>query len=227
METDLWIDGYPHERYTAKTYTPEEMIQRTEDFYYQANQRRTVRTFSDKPIPRAVIENILLTASTAPSGANRQPWTFCVVADPAYKARIRAAAEEEERKNYQQRMPDTWLDDLRPIGTSWEKPFLEIAPYLIVVFRRNFEMEGTQRRNNYYVSESVGLACGMLIQAIHHAGLVTVTHTPSPMGFLADVLDRPHNERPFLLLPVGYPAEEVYVPKIKRKPLDQIAVFYE
>lgn len=221
------INGHPHQRYQPETYTPEEMVQRSQQFYRWADQRRTVRAFSDKPVPRQVIENIVLTASTAPSGAHKQPWTFCVVSDPEMKTKIREAAEEEERKNYQSRMNEEWLEDLRPIATNWEKPFLETVPYLIVVFRRNFELNGSKRENNYYVNESVGLACGMLLNAIHHAGLVTVTHTPSPMGFLGKILERPTNERPFLLLPVGYPADEVYVPKLSRKPLEEIAVFYE
>ncbi len=221
------IDGHEHHLYTPEVFDAATMQTRAKAFYEWADTRRTVRAFSDKPVPKSVIEHILLTASTAPSGAHKQPWTFCVISSPEMKKQIREAAEEEERKNYKSRMNDEWLEDLRPMATNWQKPFLESVPYLIVVFRRNFEMEGTQRYNNYYVSESVGLACGMLLMAIHRAGLATVTHTPSPMGFLAKILDRPSNEKPFLLLPVGYPAEEVYVPQLERKPLEKIAVFYE
>ncbi|MEM6299785.1 MAG: nitroreductase family protein, partial [Bacteroidota bacterium] len=157
------IDGHEHHLYTPETFDAESMQARTKEFYEWADTRRTVRSFSDKPVPRDVIENILLTASTAPSGAHKQPWTFCVISSPEMKKQIREAAEEEERKNYKSRMNDEWLEDLRPMATNWQKPFLETVPYLIVVLRRNFEMEGTQRHNNYYVSESVGLACGMLL----------------------------------------------------------------
>ncbi|NJN42846.1 MAG: nitroreductase family protein, partial [Flammeovirgaceae bacterium] len=183
--------------------------------------------FSDQPIPKEVINNLILTASTAPSGAHKQPWTFCVVSNPEIKSQIRKAAEEEEYESYNKRMPPEWLDDLRPLQTDWHKPFLEIAPYLIVVFKRLYEFapDGS-KKNNYYVNESVGLACGFLLAAIHHAGLVALTHTPSPMKFLTDILDRPENEKPFLLIPVGYPADETYVPELFRKDLSKIKVDY-
>ncbi len=221
------IDGFEYIRYSKPHYSDDEMQQRTTDFYEWMDGRRSVRDFSDRPVPRSVIDNILLTASTAPSGAHKQPWTFCVVSNPDMKRQIREAAEKEEYESYHNRMSDTWLDDLKPLGTDWHKPFLETVPYLIIVFKRVFEVgPNGEKRNNYYVNESVGLAAGFLLAAIHKAGLVTLTHTPSPMNFLTKILDRPDNERPFLLLPVGYPAQEAYVPNIHRKPLDQIAQFY-
>lgn len=209
-------------------YPVAEMLNRSRDFYQDMDRRRTVRDFSDKALPREVIEYLLLTASTAPSGAHKQPWTFCVVTDPALKKQIRAAAEKEEYENYHGRMSEEWIEDLQPFGTDWHKPFLETAPYLIVVFKRIYEV-GKQgaKRKNYYVTESVGLACGMLLSAIHQAGLVALTHTPSPMNFLQEVLGRPENERPFLLIPIGFPATNAQVPNIKRKGLDEIAVWYE
>lgn len=190
------------------------------------DKRRSVREFSDAPIADEVIDNIIRTASTAPSGAHKQPWTFCVVKDPEIKKAIRIAAEKEEKISYEQRMPQDWLDDLAPLGTDWHKPFLEIAPALIVVFKRNYEYLEDRKANNYYVSESVGLATGLLIAAIHNAGLVTLTHTPSPMNFLKEILQRPDNEKPFLLLPVGKPMEGTMVPKLERKPLSEVMVRY-
>ena len=204
------------------------MIQRSRNFFEWMDTRRSVREFSDRPVPKEVIENIIRSASTAPSGAHKQPWTFCVVSNPELKKQIREAAEKEEYESYTNRMSDEWLQDLKPMGTDWRKPFLEIAPYLIIVFKRPFEYnDDGSKHQNYYVNESVGLAAGMLITAIHDAGLVTLTHTPSPMNFLQKILNRPDNERPYLLLPVGYEANEVYVPNIKRKSLDEMAVFYE
>ncbi|MDX5438669.1 MAG: nitroreductase family protein, partial [Pontibacter sp.] len=178
--------------------------------------------------PREVIEQLVLTASTAPSGAHKQPWTFCIVSNPELKKQIREAAEKEEYESYHGRMTPEWLEDLAPLGTDWRKPFLETAPYLIVVFKKIYDVKADgSKRNNYYVSESVGIACGFLISALHNAGLVTLTHTPSPMNFLAKLLNRPANERPFLLLPVGYAADEVQVPDLARKPLDEVSVWYE
>jgi nitroreductase len=192
------------------------------------NRRRSLRYFSDKPLPREVIENLIKTASTAPSGAHKQPWTFCAVSDPAIKSQIREAAEKEEYESYNGRMSEEWLRDLAPLGTDWHKPFLEIAPWLIVVFKKAYELDGNgEKRKCYYVNESVGLAAGFLLAAIHHAGLVSLTHTPSPMNFLQKILDRPDNERPFLLIPVGYPAEAAEVPDLRRKSLGEVAVFYE
>ena len=221
------IDGYPFTRYTRETFPSDEMISRSKEFYTWMDTRRTVRDFSNKPVPKEVIDHLLLTASTAPSGAHKQPWTFCVVSDPSLKKEIRVAAEKEEYESYTSRMSEEWLADLRPLQTDWKKEFLEIAPYLIIVFKKAYDLapDGS-KHNNYYVNESVGLACGFLLSAIHQAGLVALTHTPSPMNFLTNLLNRPSNERPFLLIPVGYPAEEVYVPKLERKKLEEFAVYY-
>ncbi|MGH2453605.1 MAG: nitroreductase family protein, partial [bacterium] len=189
----------------------DEQRSRSREFASWMRLRRSVRSFSAEPVPSDVIENAIAVATSAPSGANRQPWTFVVVEDPALKRRIREAAEAEERESYEHRMPDDWLEALAPLGTDWHKPFLEIAPYLIVVLRQDYGLEvgadGAERhRKHYYVMESVGIACGFLLAALHWAGLATLTHTPSPMGFLAAILGRPKNEKPYLLIPVGYPA---------------------
>jgi nitroreductase len=207
-----------------KRMTSEEQCKRAEEFFAFYNQRRTVRDFSSDPIPEGVIESIILTAGTAPSGANKQPWTFVVVKDPELKRKIRIAAEKEEKINYERRFTDEWLQDLFPLGTDWQKPFLEEAPCLIVVFRQDFGMREAKRTKHYYVMESVGIAVGFLLAAIHNAGLVSLTHTPSPMGFLQEILDRPKNEKPFVLIPVGYPKEGAEVPDIQRKKLDDILV---
>jgi nitroreductase len=203
-----------------------EMERRAADFYTEIQRRRTVRHFSDRPVPRSIIELCLRAAGTAPSGANLQPWHFVVVGDPALKHRIREAAETEEREFYQRRAPQEWLDALAPLGTDADKPFLETAPYLIAIFAQphSFLPDG-RKVKHYYVSESVGIATGILITALHHAGLATLTHTPSPMGFLQTVLDRPAHERPFLLLVTGYPAGDARVPVIQKKPLGEIATF--
>jgi len=204
-----------------------DMLKKSVDNYLWLNQRRTVRDISNTPVAKEVIDQILLSAGTAPSGAHKQPWTFCAVSNAALKTQIRAAAEKEEKESYENRMSDEWLKDLAPLGTDWQKPFLEEAPWLIIVFRKAYELENGVKGNTYYSQESVGIACGFLIQAIHHAGLVTLTHTPSPMGFLSQLLGRPENERPFLLLPVGYPKPEAMVPNLERKSLNEIAVYYE
>ena len=203
------------------------MQERTESYYQLMDGRRTLRHFSARSIPKEVIEKIILTASSAPSGAHKQPWTFCAVSDPKIKKAIRKAAEQEEYENYHGRMSEEWLKDLEVFDTDWHKPFLEIAPWLIIVFKKAYEIhaDGTQSKN-YYVNESVGLASGFLLTAIHNAGLVALTHTPSPMRFLQDILQRPENERPFLLIPVGYPADDAEVPVLTRKSLDDVAVFY-
>ncbi len=211
---------------TYDEYPPAEMRQRAAAFYADVQRRRTVRHFSDRPIQRDVIDNCLLAAGTAPSGANRQPWHFGVVSDPAIKQKIREAAEQEEREFYGTRAPDDWLEALAPLGTDENKPFLETAPYLIVIFAERYGlMEDGKRISNYYVMESVGIATGLLITAVHYAGLVSLTHTPSPMGFLNEILGRPPNERPFLILVVGYPREDALVPEIPRKSLGEIATF--
>lgn len=193
-------------------------------FYEIVRQRRTVRMFSDEPVSREVIEQVIRSAGTAPSGANKQPWRFVAVSNPELKRQIRVAAETEEREFYQRRASERWLEDLRPFATNPDKRFLEIAPWLIVVFALKKTDDGAQV---YYLNESVGIAVGMLLTAAHHAGLATLTHTPSPMQFLGDVLGRPEHERAFLLIPMGYPTNDCVVPLIERKPLDQIAVFEE
>lgn len=204
-----------------------EMLQRVEDYYQYMDTRRSIRHFSNQQVPKAVIEKLILTASSAPSGAHKQPWTFCVVSDPEMKAKIRTAAEKEEFESYNGRMSEEWMEALAPLGTDWNKPFLETAPWLIIVFKKSYDlMPDGSKKKNYYVNESVGLAAGFLISAIHNAGLVTLTHTPSPMNFLQALLERPENEKPFLLLPVGYPAADVEVPDLSRKGLDEVAVWY-
>ncbi len=221
------IDGYNYIEHITNNYDENTMQQRAFEYYNWAQQRRSCRDFSNKPIAINVIENIVKTASTAPSGANKQPWTFCVISNPQLKKEIRVAAEAEEKLSYTSRMSDEWLQDLAHLGTNWEKPFLETAPYLIAVFKRSYEIEANgNKRQNYYVTESVGLACGFLLTAIHNAGLVALTHTPSPMNFLTNLLQRPQNEKPFLLIPVGYAADDCWVPDIERKTLEQIMVHY-
>jgi len=212
-----------HIPYRPERLAPEVVERRAHDVYQRWNARRSVRFFSDAPVSEATIDSLIAAAGTAPSGANKQPWTFCAVSNTELKKRIRIAAEEEEKAFYEGRAPQAWLDDLAPIGTNWEKPFLETAPWLLVVFKQVQDaLPDGQVRKNYYVSESVGIACGLLITAIHEAGLVTLTHTPSPMNFLTDILGRPAYEKPFLLLPVGYPAEDATVPNILRKSLTDI-----
>jgi len=208
-------------------YPSEEMIRRSNDFYQWIDKRRTVRDFSDKPIPQEVIHNIVKAASTAPSGAHKQPWAFCIVEDSTLKREIRIAAEKEEKESYENRMSEEWLNDIRPLQTDWQKPFIEVAPYLIVVFKKAYDLlpDGS-KRTNYYVNESVGIASGFLLAAVHHAGLVALTHTPSPMNFLTSLLKRPENERPFLLIPVGYPHPETYVPKLERKSINEVLITY-
>jgi iodotyrosine deiodinase len=209
-----------------EAYAEDEMLRRAREFYEEADRRRTVRQFSDRPFPIEVVEDCLRAAGTAPSGAHRQPWHFAVVSESALKTRIREAAEAEEREFYGRRAPQDWLDALAPLGTDENKPFLETAPFLIVIFARIYGMDAAgEREKNYYVQESVGIATGMLISALHHSGVACLTHTPSPMGFLNELLGRPSNERPFLLLVVGYPAPEAVVPDLERKPLDDIASF--
>ncbi|RPI94626.1 MAG: nitroreductase family protein [Chloroflexi bacterium] len=207
-------------------YPLEEMRQRAADFRRHMQRRRTVRHFSDRPIPREIIEECLLTAGSAPNGANLQPWHFVVVGDPKVKREIRVAAEQEEGEFYYRRAPQEWLDALSAIGTDEHKPFLETAPYLIAVFGKNHsELPDGRRVKNYYVNESVGIATGFLIAAIHNAGLVSLTHTPSPMGFLNDILHMPPDAKPFLILVVGYPAEDAQVPEIRKKSLEEIVTF--
>ena len=207
-------------------YPVEEMQRRAAEFYADLRRRRTVREFSDRPVPRSIIEDCLRAAGTAPSGANMQPWHFVVVSDSAVKRKIRVEAEQEEREFYQHRAPQEWLEALAPLGTDEHKPFLETAPYLIAIFAQSYRLLPDGRKvKHYYAHESVGLAAGLLIAAVHHAGLVSLTHTPSPMGFLNEILGRPSHERPFLILVVGYPAEGAQVPLITKKPLEEFVSF--
>lgn len=221
------INGHLHVQYHAPEFSLDETRERVKAFYKQMNVRRSVRSISSKEVPKAVIEDLIMTASSAPSGAHKQPWTFCAVSNPDLKKQIREAAEKEEYESYHGRMSERWLKDLEPMGTDWHKPFLENAPWLIVIFKKVYELDGEEKSTNYYVNESVGIACGFLITAIHHAGLVTLTHTPSPMNFLSHILNRPSNERPYLLLPVGYPEPNTFVPDLHRKRLEETTVFYE
>jgi len=191
------------------------------------HKRRTVRDFSSKSIPEQVIENIIMAASTAPSGAHKQPWTFCVVTNPELKSKIRVAAEKEEYELYNNKISKDWLEDLSYLGTDWNKPFLDVAPALIIVFKKSYDLVGDKKKSNYYVTESVGLACGFLLEAIHYCGLVALTHTPSPMNFLIKLLERPENEKPFLLIPIGYPAENTLVPDLNRKETKEVIVQFK
>jgi nitroreductase len=199
-----------------------DMIENSKSFLENIIQRRTVRDFSDKPVPIEIIENAIKSASSAPSGANKQPWHFVIVKDPVLKKEIRIAAEKEEKEFYEHRASDDWLEDLNQFGTDWHKPFLEIAPYLIVVFKQSYDLGKRGKRKNYYVNESVGIASGFLLTALHNAGLATLTHTPSPMGFLEKILKRPKNEKAVLLIPVGYPAENAKVPDLKKKSFQEV-----
>ncbi len=209
-----------------REYPPEEMAQRARQFLEEVGRRRTVREFDSRPVPRAIIEDCIRAAGSAPSGANMQPWRFVAVSHPQLKAKIRLAAEEEERHFYEHRASAEWLEALAALGTDADKPFLETAPWLIAIFEERWGLTaGGQRRKHYYPTESVGIATGILITALHHAGLATLTHTPSPMKFLNEILGRPGNERPFLLLVAGYPARTVSVPDLVRKPLEDICEF--
>ena len=218
---------YKHIPFRPILKNKEESIQASKAFYELMNKRRSVRFFSDRDVDEEVINNIIKTAGTAPSGAHKQPWTFCVIRNKDLKHKIRELAEHEERINYESRMSDTWKDDLAHLGTDDVKEFIDIAPWIIVVMRKPYDLdENGKKLNNYYVNESVGIASGLLIAAIHYAGLVTLTHTPSPMGFITKALNRPENEKPYLLLPVGYPSKDCTVPNLKRKDLNEIAFYY-
>jgi len=215
------LEGY-------RELSTDEVLRRAQEFRETASSRRTVRDFSDRAVPREVIEECLRAAGSAPSGANLQPWKFVVVSDPATKREIRIAAEAEEREFYERRAPKSWLDALEPLGTTADKPFLETAPHLIAIFSERYALTADGGRiKHYYSTESTGLATGTLIQAVHRAGLASLPHTPSPMKFLSEILGRPENETPFLLLVVGHPAEGATVPDIGRKPLEEIATFFE
>ncbi|MEM1041478.1 MAG: nitroreductase family protein [Bacteroidota bacterium] len=209
-------------------YSDEETASRAEAFFQEMDRRRSVRDFTDRPVPRRLIELAIQTAGTAPSGAHKQPWTFVAVSDPGMKRRIREAAEEEERSFYAERASPEWLDALAPIGTDWEKPFLETVPWIVVLFAQSTGLDAAgEKEKHYYVQESCGIAAGLFIAALHRMGLATLTHTPSPMRFLSDLLGRPSRERPYILFPVGYPAEDATVPDFGRKTLDEVAVWFE
>ena len=222
MSLKILKDDFPYISYLTKNVELEVMLKNASDFYSHMDSRRSVREFSDKPISKEIIEKIIESASTAPSGAHKQPWTFVAIQNPEIKSEIRRAAEKEEYESYSNRMTDEWLNDLKPLGTDWQKPFLEVAPWLIVMFSQT---TAPDKSKHYYVQESCGIAAGFLISAIHQAGLCTLTHTPSPMNFLKKILNRPDNERPYLLLPVGYASDNCYVPDIQRKTLAQVSVF--
>ena len=213
--------------YQQPKLSTDDLLSRSSEFFQEMNQRRSLRMFSDTPVPQAVLENIIKTAGTAPSGAHKQPWTFCLIGNTEIKAEIRKAAEQEEYESYHGRMSEEWLKDLEKFDTDWHKPFIETAPWIIVVFKKIYDLDEGEKKTNYYVNESVGIACGMLISAIHKTGLVTLTHTPSPMNFLSKILNRPSNERPYLLLPVGYAADNAEVPKLTRKALSEICISFE
>lgn len=214
-------------KYNYRKRSEAEMLRDSQVFYTEMNSRRSIRLFSDKVVDRAVLINCIRAAATAPSGANKQPFTFCLVENNEIRAEIRALAEAEERRNYSDRMNDTWLKDLEPIGTDWRKPFIEEAPFLVVLFKQSYGLSETgEKVQHYYVNESVGIAAGMFITALHLAGLATVTHTPSPMNFLEKVLNRPPNERAYLVLPVGIPHDNAEVPDIRRKPLEEVLSTY-
>ena len=206
------------ERYNYKKKNNQEMIDHSQNFMQLMSSRRSIRDFSSKKVPNEIIENILKTAISSPSGANKQPWSFVVVKNKSIKKRIRIAAEKEEKKFYEHRATNEWLEDLNKFGTTWEKSFLEKAPILIIVFRQSYDNSGSKKRKNYYVNESVGIACGFLLTAIQNAGLVSLTHTPSPMGFLEQILKRPKNEKAYLLIPIGFPAKNAQVPILDKKP---------
>jgi len=216
---------YPFVPLDFRSFPEGEMLARVREFYQDLNRRRTVREYSDRPVPCEILQQAILAAGTAPSGAHKQPWTFVLVGDPAVKAKIREAAEIEEKENYTRRMPEAWLKDLAPLGTDENKPFLTTCPWFIVIFAQLWSLGANGEKNkHYYVNESVGIATGMLLAALHRAGLATLTHTPSPMGFLHKILDRPENERAYMLIALGYPKKGCKVPDLQRKSLEQIVV---
>lgn len=221
MEANNFIKYTPIDN---QNHTP---LERSAEYRAFLDQRRSLRFFSDKEVSKETIENIIMTASSAPSGAHKQPWTFCAISSAEIKAKIREAAEKEEHISYNGRMSEEWIEDLKKFDTDWNKPFIDIAPWIIVLFKKAYDLdEDGKKMKNYYVNESVGIAAGFFISAVHNAGLVTLTHTPSPMNFLQKLLGRPDNERPFLLLPVGYPADDAVVPVLDRKEADDVIVYY-
>jgi iodotyrosine deiodinase len=213
-------------KYHPERFSPKEMLERSQDFLEKMETRRSVRHFSSDEVPMDAVVNCIAAAGTAPSGAHKQPWTFCLVTDPEIRKRIRVAAEEEEYRNYNGRMSPEWMKDLAPFGTNEIKPFIENAPGLIVVFKHSYGTDESGKTQNYYVNESVGIAVGMLLTALHDIGLVALTHTPSPMKFLAEILERPENERAYLNIPFGFPSDNCEVPNLNRKPITDILIKY-
>ena len=221
------MSEYPFIPYHSAPLPEIEMRRRGRELLAELSQRRSVRHFSPDPVPRELIELAIEIASTAPSGAHRQPWKFVAISDSEIKRRIRVAAEAEERESYENRMPDDWLQALAPLGTDWHKPYLETVPWIVVVFEETYGIgSGGERIKNFYVKESVGIACGLFIVALHQMGLATLTHTPSPMGFLSEILGRPENERPYILFPIGYAAGDARVPDLRRKSLAKISAWH-
>lgn len=219
---------FPFIPYRQETISDEQMLENAKSLYHKVDKRRSVRDFSNKPVSKEVMENLIMTGSSAPSGAHKQPWTFCLISNKKLKSKLRALAEEEEKKSYDGRMSEEWLEDLAPLGTDWEKEFIDIAPWIVIIMKRVYEYnEDGSKHNNYYVSESVGLAAGFFLIAVQNAGLVALTHTPSPMNFISKALERPENERPFLLIPVGHPSKNAEVPDITRKGIEQVIHYYE
>ncbi len=224
---DYFMSEYNHIPFSSARYSEHEMIERADAFYRLMDKRRSVRFFSDEPVSQHLIARAIQTAGTAPSGAHKQPWTFVAISDPVLKRQIRIAAEAEEKESYDSRMSVEWLRALMPMGTNWEKPFLETVPWIVVCFAQSYGIDKAgDKDKHYYVQESCGIACGMFISAIHHMGLTTLTHTPSPMRFLNEILGRPKNEKPYILFPVGFPTSDATVPDLERKPLDKIAVWH-
>ena len=227
MSERVEIDGFPYLKYLPERVPADEALERGRAFHAELDERRSVRFFSDAPVPRELIETAIRAASTAPSGAHQQPWTFVCVSDPDLKRQIREAAEVEERKSYEGRMSEEWMEALRPLGTDWNKPYLETVPWIVVVFAQSYGLKADgSKLKHYYVKESVGICCGLFIAALHKMGLATLTHTPSPMGFLGKILGRPDNEKAYILFPVGYPAEDCVVPDIERKTLEQVSAWH-
>lgn len=228
MSERTLVDGHPFVPYRPEPVGHDEARARGAALHAELDQRRSVRFFTDAPVPRELIEHAIRAASTAPSGAHQQPWTFVCISDPALKARIREAAEEEERKSYDGRMSEEWREALAPLGTDANKPYLETVPWIVVVFAQTTGLnDDGSKRKHYYVKESVGIACGMFIAALHRMGLATLTHTPSPMGFLSEILERPANEKPYILFPIGYPTDDCLVPDIQRKTLEEVSVWFD
>lgn len=218
------MEKFKFKKFEHQRFSPDESMKKGEAFYNLMKKRRSIREFSPEKFDIKLLEYAIKTAGSAPSGANKQPWKFIIVESSEIKKEIRFAAEKEEKESYERRMPQSWLDDLAPLGTDWHKEFLEIAPYLIIVFKVDFLKIDNELKKHYYVNESVGLATGILLASLQNMGLVTLTHTPSPMNFLQKILNRPPNEKPFLLIPVGYPAAEALVPDIAKKDIIDIMV---